>query len=218
MENHRSTATVDRSGRASLVPWESIGQYAPAAFTLAGVSLLASLVAPASLSVLLDRAWLVGIALVGLAVVSAALGLLGLHRQTEAGSPVLAAAGAASATTAGLAGLVVLGLTGLTGAAMHLPSLEFSVGKRTFVVLSLTMAAGYALSFLCSGTGLFRSTATTGRVAWLLTAGGIVLLVPVVGGLLQLVLGIALPAWVVFASLGLVAVDTVAVGFSLRSS
>lgn len=47
---------------------------------------------------------------------------------------------------------------------------------------------------------------------------GDVVLVPSVGGSVQLGLGVTLPAWVVLASLVLVAVDTVAVGRSLRSA
>ena len=218
MENQRSTSTIDRARGVSLVPWDSLEDHSPNAFTVAGASLLASLFVPMGLSVIIDWAWLVGIALVGFAVLTAALGLLGLHRRTRTRSPRMAFAGAGSATIAGCAGLVVLVLTGLMGAAIHLPTLEFSVGMQAFVLLSLTMAAGYGLGFLTSGIGVLRSSATPGRAGGLMTAGGIILLVPAVGGILQLGLGIAMPAWIVFASLGLVAVDTVAVGISLRST
>ena len=218
MKNHRSASTIDRAGRDSVAPWESLENHAPNAFTVAGASLLASLFVPLGLSAILDRSWLVGIALVGFAVLAAALGLLGLHRRTRIESPGLAFAGAASATTAGTAGIVVLVLAGLTGAGIYSPTLSSSVGKQAFVVLSLTMAAGYGVGFLAFGVGSVRSADTHTRPGRLLTAGGLLLLVPVVGGFLQLGSGIALPAWVVFASLGPVSVLTVAVGVSLRST
>jgi fucose permease len=44
------------------------------------------------------------------------------------------------------------------------------------------------------------------------------LLVPVVGGLLQLGFGIGVPPWLLFPVLAIVAIDTVAVGISLRSA
>lgn len=216
MENHRSTSTIDRSGRVSLVPWKSLEAHAPAAFTVAGASLLSSLFVPLGLLVIIDWSWLVGIGLVGLAVVTAALGLLGLHPRTSADSPWLSTVGAAFAATAGSAGLVVLVLTGLSGAAIHAPDLAFSVGKQTFVALALTMAAGYGLGFLTYGIGTVRSRSEAGPAGTLLTAGGLLLLVPVVGGVLQFGLGIDLPAWVVFPVLGLVSFDTLAVGLTFR--
>ena len=204
--------------RKKLVPWESLESYAPTAFAVAGASLLASLFAPLALLVVTDWSWLAGIALVGFAVVTAALGLLGLHPRTSVDSRKLAVAGAAFATTAVIAGTVVLALTGLTGAAIHLPNVEFSVGKQGFVVLSLTMAAGYALGFLSYGIGILRSSSKPDRTGVLLTTGGLLLLLPVAAAVLQLSGWIVTPAWVVFPTLGLVAVDTVAVGLSLRST
>lgn len=216
MENRRPTSTIDRLGRGALVPWESLENHAPIAFTVAGASLLASLFAPFALLVVIDSSWLVGIALVGLAVVTAALGLLGLHPRVSVDSQKLAVAGAVFAATAGIAGLVVLLSAGLTGAAIRLPGVAFSVSKGGFVVLSLTMAAGYALGFLSYGIGVLRSTSGPSRAGVLLAAGGLLLLLPVVAGVLQLGNWIVVPAWVVFPTLGLVAADTVAVGVSLR--
>lgn len=218
MENHRPTTTVDRSGRPTLVLRSALEAHAPTALTVAGASLLASLFVPLGLAIVIEWSWLVGIALVGVAVVTATLGLLGLHRRTATGSPGLALSGAMFATAAGLGGLVVLALSGLTGAAMQLPSLAFSVGKQAFVVLSLTMAGGYGLGFLSFGIGNLRSDTGHGREGQLLTAGGVLMLLPVGGGVLQLGYGFDLPAWVVFLSIGLVAIDTITVGISLRST
>ncbi|MFB6201383.1 MAG: hypothetical protein ABEI98_05170 [Halorhabdus sp.] len=57
------------------------------AFAAAGASLLASLLAPFALLVVIDWSWLVGIVLVGLAVVMAALGLLGFYPYASVDSP-----------------------------------------------------------------------------------------------------------------------------------
>ncbi len=218
MDNHRQTSTNGRLGRKKLVPWESFESYASVAFVVAGTSLLASLFAPLALLVVTDRSWIAGISLVGFGVVAAAFGLLGLHPRASVDSRRLAVAGAAFAATAAIAGSVVLALAGLTGVAMHLPDVAFSVGKQEFVVLSLTMAAGYALGFLSYGIGIYRSSSEPDRTGVLLTTGGLLLLLPVAAGVLQFTGWSALRAWVVFLTLGLVAVDTVAVGLGLRST
>lgn len=216
VKNHRTTSTTDRSGRESLVPLVPLEEHASSAFKLAGAVLLASLFVPIGLGTLVDWSWLLGIALVGVEVVAAALGLLGLHHRARVDSPWLAIAGATFA--AAIAGVAVLALSGLTGVAMSVPGVEFSLGKQAFVLLALTMAAGYGLGFLAFGVGTLRSSSAAGRTGPLLTAGGLLLLVPVAGGVLQIGLGIAMLAWIVFPVLGLVAVDTVAVGMSLRST
>lgn len=218
MDSHRPTSTIDRPGPKKLVPWESLESYAPTAFAVAGTSLLASLFAPLALLVVTDRSWLVGIALVGFAVVTAALGLLGLHPRASVDSRKPAVAGAAFAATAVVAGSVVLALAGVTSVAIRLPNAEFSVGKQWFVVLSLTMAAGYALGFLSYGIGVLRSSSRLDRTGGLLTAGGLLLLLAVAAAVLQRSGWIVMPAWVVLLTLGLVAVDTVAVGLGLRSA
>ena len=120
MENHRSTSTIDRSGRGTLVPWEPFEARAPTAFTVAGASLLASLFVPFGLGAFFDASWLAGIALVGFGVLTAALGLVGLHPLASDRTPRLAVLGTTSALLAGVTGLVVLGLTGLTAAAITL--------------------------------------------------------------------------------------------------
>ncbi|MFB6201382.1 MAG: hypothetical protein ABEI98_05165 [Halorhabdus sp.] len=96
--------------------------------------------------------------------------------------------------------------------------MAFSVGKQGFVILSLTMAASYALGFLSYGIAIVRTGSALGRPGLLLTAGGLLLLLPVVAGVLELSTVIVIPAWMVLATLGLVAVDTAAVGLSLRSA
>lgn len=218
MVNHRLPSTIDRSGRLHILPWKPLETHTASAFTLAGASLLASLFVPIGLLALTEWSWLVGMVLAGLAVVATAVGLFGLYPRADSRSPRLTKAGAVSALVAGAAGSVLLVLSGLTVVAITLTGFEVSVGMRPFAILALAMASGYALGFLSFGIAGRRGDELSGRTSQLLAGGGTLLLVPVVGGLLQLGLGIGLPPWLLFPVLGLVAIDTVAVGVSLRSA
>lgn len=217
MDTHASTAQIDRSGRLQFVPWRTLEHHTDSAFTLGGLSLLASLLLPVGLGAFAEWAWLAGIVLVGLGVLAVALGLLGLYSRTKDRSPRLATAGAVTAVVAGTAGLVLLTLSGLTAGAMVLSSIEFTVGMQSFAAIAITMAGGYALGFLSFGILALRSDAPSDRTGLLLTGGGVLMLVPVIGALLQLGFGVDQPPWLLFPVLGLVAIDTVAVGISLRS-
>lgn len=217
MDNHVSNSRIDRSGRFRFVPWRVLEHHASSAFTLAGTSLLASLLVPIGLATIAEWSWLAGIVLVGLGVVAVALGLLGLYSRTTDRSPRLAAAGAVSAVVVGTAGLVLLVLSGLTAGAMVLSSIEFSVGMQSFAAITITMAGGYALGLLSFGILALRSDSPSGRTGLLLTGGGVLMLAPVIGALLQLGFGVHQPPWILFPILGLIAIDTVAFGTSFRS-
>jgi hypothetical protein len=217
MDNHVSKSQTDRSGRLRFVPWRLLEHHTSSAFTLAGMSLFASLFVPIGLGTFAEWSWLAGIVLVGLGVVAVALGLLGLYSRTDDRSPRLAAVGAVSAVVAGTAGLVLLALSGLTAGAMVLPSIEFPVGMQSFAAIALTMAGGYALGLLSYGILALRSDAPPGRAGLLLTGGGVLVLVPVIGALLQLGFGVDQPPRILFPLPGLVAIDTAAVGVSLRT-
>lgn len=218
MENHRSTSSIDRSERQGIASREPPERHVPYLFLLAGASLLTSLFVPIGLGAFTEWSWLAGIGLVGLAVLSVCIGLLGLYPAGRARTPRLAIVGVISAAVAGAAGLTVIALSVATATSVFLPGVEFSVGMRTFVRLALTMAGGYSLGFLAFGLGGLRSSSLPRRTGQLLAVGGLLLAVPVVGGLAQLVVEMRLPAWVLFPVLGLVAVDTLAVGLSLRSA
>lgn len=217
MDNHVSRSRIDHSGRLRVVPWGSLEHHTATAFTLAGTSLLASLFVPIGLGTVAEWSWLVGIILVGLGVVAVAIGFLGLYSRDTDRAPWLAATGAVSAFVLGTAGLVLLALSGLTAGAMVLSSIEFSVGMPSFATVLITMAGSYAFGLLSFGILALRSDALSGRTGHLLTVGGILMLVLVIGALLQLGFGIDQPPWLLFPVLGLVAIDTVAVGVSLRS-
>ena len=205
MDTHASTTQIDRSGRPRFVPWRTLEHHTDSAFTLGGLSLLASLLVPVGLGAFAEWSWLAGIVLVGLGVLAVALGLLGLYSRTKDRSPRLATAG-----------VVLLALSGLTTGAMALSNIEFAVSMQPFAAIAITMASGYAIGFPSFGIIGQRSDAPSGRTGPLLTGGGVLMLVPVIGALLQLGLGVDLPPWLLFPILGLVAIDTVAVGVSLR--
>lgn len=178
--------------------------------------LLASLIVPVGLQSSTELAWLSGIVLAGLAVVSVGVGLLGLYPGGRDHAPRLALAGTIGAAASGIAGLILLASSGLTFATHALSSVEFAVGMRTFAALALTMAGGYAAGFLLLGLAVLRSDYPPGRTGHLLAGGGVLLLVPVVGELLRLWIGIGPPPWILFPVLGSVAIATVAVGVGLR--
>ena len=217
MDNHAPKSEIDRSRRLRFPLWQFLEQHTDSAFTLAGISLLASLVVPIGIRTVVDWPWLVGVVLVGLGVVAVAFGLLGLYSRPNDRFPRLAAAGAGSATISGTAGVFLLALSGLTAGSMVISSFEFSVGMRTFAVIAFAMAGGYAFGSLSFGIAGRRGAGLSGRTSQLLVGGGTLLLVPAVGGLLQFSFGIDQPPWIFFPFLGLVAIDTVAVGITLRS-
>lgn len=216
MENESPSTFSGIVGRRRILQWGSLENRTAGAFTLSGALLVASLLVPVGLSPFVDWSWLPGIVLVGLAVVSVGVGLLGLYPGGVERAPKLASAGALWAVVAGTAGLVLLALSGLTAGAAVLPGVEFSVRMGTFAATALAMAGGYALGFMSFGLVGLRSDDSPGRTGQLLTGGGALLLVPVVGELSRLGLGFGPPPWLVFPVLGLVAVDALAVGISLR--
>lgn len=216
MENQSAPSTVDDVEATRVIPWESLEAITSVAFTSAGALLLASLLAPIGLMPLTEWSWLVGILLVGLVAVVAGLGLAGLYPRTRAGSHPLAFIGVVSGVCAGVAGLVLVALSGLSVGSILRSGSTISLGTGMFSALAFTVAAGYALGFLLSGLGAIRSAMVPDRTGYLLTGGGAFLLIPVVGELIRLVFGVGLPPWVIFPVVGVVALDTLAVGINLR--
>lgn len=196
-------------GRA-LEPLER--QSAPA-FLLTGVLVLGSLVAPLGLGALTERSWVAGLVLVGLAVPTASVGLLGLYPRVNDRAPRSALAGAGAAAVAGVA---ALGLLALVGAALGSEAaVGRSVSRDAFALLGLSMAGGFALGFLLFGVATWRTDTPSRTVGGLLTAGGVALLVPVVVELLGPALGVSTPPWLLFPVIGGIAVDSALVGYVL---
>jgi hypothetical protein len=217
MKNKPSIAAVEPERQHTIILWDPLVEAAAPAFRLAGIMIMASMIIPVGLEAFTDRAWVAGLVLVGVAVVVAALGLLGLYPWVNDTAPVLAKTGALFSVIGGTAALTLL-----AGVAVVLVA-DVAVGpnlrllKGAFMTLVLLMAGGYSLGFLSFGIGSLRTEVPSRTVGRLLVVGGVVLLVPVVGQLLRLGFGIGPPPWVAFLMLGLSAVITLSVGYSLDS-
>lgn len=221
METNPSTVAGSRAPKSSVIPWESLEERTPTAFALAGVSLVASALVPAGLQTVTGWAWAwaSGIALAGAAVFAAAAGLFGLYPTVSERAPRLATAGALGAAVAGGAalGLIAMGGIALVGEGAFGMDLGKPVG--VFVALALTVAGGFSLGFLSVGTAGLRTGTTTRTTGALLLLGGAVLLVPIVGEVLRRGFGIeaGVPPWIFLPALGAVALDTLALGYWLRT-
>lgn len=216
MENHSTPAALDRGAPASRGRWESLVSRRSSAFVVAGSLVLASLLAPIGMSPVTDRPWLAGLGLVGLAVVSVAVGHLGVYPALRDRAPRLALAGAVSATVAGAAGAVLVGLTGAALVSGLAVGVALTVPKVVFMAIAVVMAMGYGVGFLTFGLAGRHASALSGPISTLLVAGGVALLVPVAGELLRLGIGTGTPPWLVVPVLAFVAVDTIGVGLGLR--
>lgn len=184
------------------------------AFLAAGSLLLGSLVVPIGLSPVTRYGWVVGLLLVGLGVVSAAIGLLGLSLGLERPAPLLAFAGAATAVIAGVAAVALVAVSaiaiGWIAAFGEVPA----VPKPAFLVLASLMAVGYAVGLLVTGLAVYTSGVTSVATIRFLLLGGSVLLVAAVGALLRMGIGIGLPPWTVPPAILVAGLATVGVGVS----
>lgn len=219
MENRSSTGTGDRAAHSYVVPWDWLDKRAVSAFTLSGVLLLASIVVPVGLKPVTEWAWVSGIVLVGLAVLSVAAGLLGLYPRVTDDAPHLAILGMLSAVVAGVAalGLLVMGVIALVGEGAFGVDLGKPVG--IFVAVTLAMASGFSVGFLSIGAAGRRSDAISRTSSQLLLLGGALLLVPIAGEFLRRGFGVVvgIPSWVFLPVLGLVTFDALAIGYSFRT-
>lgn len=218
MENQPSIVAADAEVGSRVVSWESLEERSPAAFTVAGASLVASTLVPVGLQAVTDWAWVSGIVLVGVAVIAAVAGLIGLYPTVSERAPRLATVGVLGGTVAGAAalGLIAMGGIALVGEG----ALGMDLGKPigVFVVVTLSMAGGFSLGFLSLGTAGWRTDDLPRPASQLLLAGGAVLLVPITGEILRRGVGIesGIPPWILLPALGTVALDTLALGYYLR--
>jgi hypothetical protein len=191
-------------------------QRSASAFLVTGVLILASLVVPVGLEPFTKWSWVSGIVLIALAVVSVAVGLIGLYPRVNDQTPKLALAGVGAAMVAGVA---ALGLVVLTGVAVG-NEVDFGMivatPMRVFMLVGLLMAGGFSLSLLLFGAAIWHSESSSRTVGGLLIVGGGALLAPVAVELLGLLFKVNVPPWLLFPVIVALALDTVAVGYSLR--
>jgi hypothetical protein len=217
METHGSTGADDGDRAVKIVPWPSLETQRASAFTLAGSLLVASFLLPVGLAAVTDWAWASGIVLAGGAVIAAAVGLLGFYPLVTEHAPRVAFTGALLAGIAGIAALSLIGSIGIVLVAELALSMSVPRPTDVFVVVALVMASGFSLGFLLFGVGA-RGTDTIPRTgSHLLVLGGGLLLAPVLVELLGFVYPVTTPPWVLFPILGLVALDTLAIGYILSS-
>lgn len=218
MENQSSETAVEYEIEMSHLPWKWLERRAGRAFTLGGALLVASALVPIGLASVTEWSWASGLILVGISVIAIGVGLLGTFPQVRDQAPWLARIGALCATGAGAAavGLIVLVGTAVTAAVTLGAALPKPMG--VFQALALAMAGGLALGFVLLGVARVWTGGSSDIPGSLLVAGGIVLLVPVLGELLRMSVGIGTPSWVLFGALGVLALDSLAIGYSFRSA
>lgn len=217
MGNQSSGTTAEHEIGANRIPWKSLERRTAQAFTLGGILLIASVLVPIGVASITEWSWVSGLVLVGSGVIAIGAGLLGTFPQRRNQAPWLSRMGALCATVAGVGalGLLVLVITGVTAAIVLDAALPKPMG--VFQVLALAMAGGLSLGFVLFGLARVRTDSDSDTPGNLLVAGGVVLLVPVLGELLRIGVGIGTPPWAPFVALGVLALDTLAVGYSLRS-
>ena len=218
MENQSSGTAVEYEVETSHLPWKWLEGRTARAFTLGGALLVASVLVPIGLASVTEWSWVSGLVLVGISVVAIGVGLLGTYPQVRDQAPWLARIGALCATVAGVAavGLIVLVGTAVTAAVTLGAAIPKPMG--VFQILALAMASGLALGFVLFGAARVRTGSSSDIPGRLLVSGGIVLLVPVLGELLRMSVGIGPPPWILFSALGVLALDSLAVGHSFRSA
>lgn len=218
MENQSSGTAVEYEIETSHLPWKWLERRTARAFMLGGALLIASALVPIGLASVTEWSWVSGLVLVGSSVVAIGVALLGTVPQVRDQAPWLARIGALSAMVAGVAavGLIVLVGTAVAAAVTLDASLPKPMG--VFQVLALTMTGGLTLGFVLLGVAWVRTGGSSDTPGSLLVAGGIVLLVPVLGELLRMGVGIDTPPWILFVALGVTALDTLAVGYSFRTA
>lgn len=216
MVQHRSKPGAEGELPLRAVPWESLENQTTSTFTLAGVLLTASLFLPVVLATITEWAWVSGVVLVGLGVMSVVGGLLGLYLVVNEDYPRLATVGVLSTVVAGLAALGLLAMGGFAFVGGAVLGMELGTPMGLFSVVAISMAGGFAVAFLSFGFPVWR-TKRPSRAAglFLLFAGGL-LLVTIAGELVRIGFGIGPPSWLVLLVVGLVSLSTLGVGISLR--
>lgn len=171
---------------------------------------------PLALSPLTHSSWVAGLLLVGLGVVSMAIGLLGLYPDLKPQTPGLAIAGSFAAAIAGVAAAAHVGLGVIAFGWIWVFGDPPGVPMGLYLVIASLMALGYAIGFLLYGLGGSVSAALIASTRWSLLIGGLILLVTAVGAFLRTGIGIGPPSWTVFPAIVITGVATFGTGVSIR--
>lgn len=216
MERRPARTSTERKTGQHAIPWRYLDHRPSSAFVLAGVLLLGSVLAPVGLEPLTDWYWTAGLVLVGAGVVSAAVGLVGLYPLASDRIPRLALLGLLCAAIAGITALGVILMVAIA-IVTETAGVALATPMDVFAILALSMAGGLSLGFLSFGVAIWRTRSYSRTAGGLLALGGGLLLVPTIGEVLRMGFGIGPPPWALFPLLALFCVDTLLVGYSLRS-
>ncbi|MDY6819218.1 MAG: hypothetical protein SVG88_11200 [Halobacteriales archaeon] len=212
MGEHPDTASTHRQ-RSQLL---SLTHRPTAAFKIGGSLLAGSLVVPPLLTVIIPWSWVLGLILAGGAVVMIAVGVVGLYPRMNERTPGLAVVGTAGAVIAGVCAVILIGTVGFAAIVGGLFGVTFPRPTGAFVLLSLVMATGLGSAFVLSGLALTRNDHDLGVAGALLAGGGGVVVVATLGEVSRAMVGISPPRWILFLVLGLLVVDSLAVGYALH--
>jgi hypothetical protein len=124
--------------------------------------------------------------------------------------------GVLSATIAGLSALGLLAMGGIALLGGAVMGIELGTPIRAFSVVAITLASGFAVGFLSVGIPIWQYGRPARAAGLFMLLGGGLLLVPVVGELARIGFGVDWPLWVVLPIIGLVSLDTLAIGINLR--
>lgn len=196
----------------------SLEQNTSAAFTLAGVALLASLLVPVGLSMVTSWAWVAGLILVGVGVFAAVSGLLGFYIGVAERASLSATTGVLGGVVAGIAALSLLAMAGYALIVGVILGVELGKPIVVFKTGALLLAGGLTVGYIALGVAGWRAGPDYSTAGQMLVLGGLLLLVPTGGEVLRIVMGIQQPEWVFLPILVLVSLTTVAVGYVTRQS
>ena len=218
MENQSPGTAAEYEIETSHLPWKWLERRTARAFTLGGALLVSSALVPIGLAPVTEWSWVSGLVLVGSSVVAIGAGFLGMFPQVRDQAPWLARIGALCTTVAGVAAVGLILLVGTAVTAAVTPGAPLPKPMGVFRVLALAMAGGLSSGFVLFGVARVRIGGVSDTPGSLLVTGGVVLLVPILGEFLRMGVGIGTPPWVLFGALGVLTLDSLAIGYSVRSA
>lgn len=217
LEDATTAAVVEHEFVLGLVPRDWIEGRGDAAFTFAGPAIVGSSVVPPLLSVVVDRTWIVGLALIGLGVLATVLGVLALFPRLRRAAPRVSVAGALSATVGGFAALTLLALVAVAVVSIYGLEIDPPPPTAFFRSVMVVMSAGFGFGTLLSGVAIARTGVPSRSVGRLLTVAGLSVLIPGSIVVVTTILEGSSPSWVLFLGIALAALTVYLAGRRLRT-